>query len=122
VAELEGNHTTLSAELSKLKKNEKTLSQQRQALESSKNVLELHVQARTRELQKLQRRYELILNSAGEGICGLDLEGKTTFANPAVSRITGWTIDELLGKTEKEIFSFNGAPPNESQHVSEQLL
>ena len=45
-------------------------------------MLELHVQARTEELQSLQRRYELILNSAGEGICGLDVEGKATFVNP----------------------------------------
>jgi PAS domain S-box-containing protein len=67
------------------------------------------VQARTKELQILQRRYEHILNSAGEGICGLDARGKTTFANPAVARLTGWTLEELIGKTEQVIFGLNGS-------------
>ncbi len=95
--------SALQAELDKLKRTEKTLAQQRQVLESSKTVLELHVEARTKDLRTLQRRYEHILNSAGEAICGLDLEGKATFVNPAVEKITGWAIDEIVGKTEREI-------------------
>ncbi len=106
---LEASNSLLQAELDKLRKAEKSLSQERQTLESSKAVLEVHVQARTRELQKLQRRYELILNSAGEGICGLDAEGKTTFANPAAAKLTGWPLEELIGKTEQEIFGHNGS-------------
>ena len=98
----------LRSDMELLKRTEKSLSQRRQELESSKTVLELHVQERTGELQKLQRRYELILNSAGEGICGLDLESKATFLNPAVGRITGWQVHELIGKTEEEIFGRNG--------------
>jgi PAS domain S-box-containing protein len=97
----------LRSEMEQLKRAEKSLSQRRQELESSKTVLELHVQERTGELQKLQRRYELILTSAGEGICGLDLEGRATFLNPAVGRITGWHVNELIGKTEAEIFGRN---------------
>src|SRR5205814_1277378 len=61
-------------------------------------------QARTQELQKLQRRYEHILNSAGEGIYGLDLQGKTTFVNPAAAKLTGWKVEELVAKCEAEIF------------------
>lgn len=104
VRRLELKVAQLQTELDQLKRAEKTLSQRRQELESSKTVLELHVQERTGELQKLQRRYELILNSAGEGICGLDIEGRATFVNPAVSRITGFAIGDLIGKSEKEIF------------------
>jgi len=107
--DLASSNASLQEELNKRNRSEKVLVQKRQELESSKNVLEVHVQARTLELQKLQRRYELILNSAGEGICGLDLDGKATFVNPAVSRITGWQIDDLIGKTEQEIFYRNGA-------------
>jgi septal ring factor EnvC (AmiA/AmiB activator) len=72
VADLESANSELQAELQRLKRAGKTLAQQQQALENSKTVLELHVQAHTRDLQTLQRRYEHILNSAGEGICGLD--------------------------------------------------
>ena len=41
-----------------------------------------------------------ILESAGEGIYGLDRDGMTTFANPAAIRMTGWSLDELLGKLQ----------------------
>jgi diguanylate cyclase (GGDEF)-like protein/PAS domain S-box-containing protein len=46
----------------------------------------------------LRRRNELILASAGEGIIGLDQEGNTTFANPAVASLTGYALEELLGR------------------------
>ncbi len=103
-AQLAEERSQLQAELDARKKNERTLSQQRLVLESSKTVLEMHVQARTQELHQLQHRYEMILNSAGEGICGLDRQGRATFVNPAVAKITGWPLEELIGKTEQEIF------------------
>ena len=108
-AALETSNAQLRAELEYLKKAERAFSQRRQELESSKTVLELHVEERSQELQRLQRRFELILNSAGEGICALDLAGRATFVNPAVGRITGWPSNELIGKTEREIFGENGA-------------
>lgn len=46
----------------------------------------------------IQRRYELILNSAGEGIYGLDREGRGTFVNPAAIAMTGWTSEDILGQ------------------------
>ncbi len=109
VAQLSQEKTRLAEDLDKRNRAEKVFTQRRQELESSKNVLELHVQARTQELQVLQRRHEMILNAAGEGICGLDLEGKTTFVNPTVAKLTGWPVSELIGKTEHEIFFRNGA-------------
>ncbi|MDB6124594.1 MAG: Multi-sensor signal transduction histidine kinase [Pedosphaera sp.] len=101
---LSQTHVSLQEELNQRKRAEKSLTQQTQNLERSKDVLELHVQARTQELVKMQRRNELILNSAGDGICGFDLQGKATFVNPAAARITGWKIDDMIGKTEEEIF------------------
>ncbi|VXD24342.1 Two-component sensor histidine kinase [Planktothrix serta PCC 8927] len=47
-------------------------------------------------LEQLRHQNELILDSAGEGICGLNREGKITFANPAATRMTGYTVRELL--------------------------
>ena len=115
----------LQEELDKRNRAEKALTQKRQELESSKSVLELHVQARTQELQTLQRRYEMILNSAGEGICGLDLEGKATFVNPTVAKLTGWAVTELIGKDETEIFlrdAQNGTPAATHQSADELLV
>ncbi|MGC8227584.1 sensor domain-containing phosphodiesterase [Pseudobacillus badius] len=57
------------------------------------------------ELRQLSREKELILNSAGEGIFGLDLEGKVTFCNPAAESMLGYEKGELIGKPEEVIFS-----------------
>ncbi|GIT89698.1 transcriptional regulator [Jannaschia pagri] len=46
----------------------------------------------------LERRNQLILNAAGEGIYGLNSEGKTTFVNRAAQEMLGWTAEDLLGK------------------------
>jgi two-component system sensor histidine kinase TtrS len=40
----------------------------------------------------------LLLASAGEGICGIDMNGITTFINPAADKMLGYTTGELLGK------------------------
>ena len=44
-----------------------------------------------------------ILECAGEGIYGLDRDGMTTFANGAAIRMTGWSLDELVGKLQHSI-------------------
>ncbi|MBI3192871.1 MAG: PAS domain S-box protein [Ignavibacteriae bacterium] len=49
-------------------------------------------------LQQLQRQNKLILDSVGDGIYGVDLQGYATFINPAAARMFGWKVEELLGK------------------------
>ncbi|MDQ4142573.1 MAG: PAS domain S-box protein [Actinomycetota bacterium] len=39
-----------------------------------------------------------ILNAAGEGICALHADGRTSFVNPAAAEMTGYGIDELVGR------------------------
>jgi PAS domain S-box-containing protein len=55
------------------------------------------------DLEALRRQLELILDSAGEGIYGIDRKGVTMFANAAALRMTGYTAEELLGKSPHEI-------------------
>ena len=55
------------------------------------------------DLVRVNRRNELLLNAAGEGIYGLDLYGNISFANPAAARITGWEAAELIGKPASSI-------------------
>ena len=58
------------------------------------------------ELQQLSREKELILNSAGEGIFGLDLDGNITFCNPAGASMLGYDIkNELIGKPSSMVFN-----------------
>jgi len=47
---------------------------------------------------------ELLLNSTGEGIYGVDLAGNCTFANPACLRLLGFDSDsDLLGRNMHEL-------------------
>ncbi|HSF90788.1 MAG TPA: sigma 54-interacting transcriptional regulator [Paracoccaceae bacterium] len=46
----------------------------------------------------LERENQLILNAAGEGIYGVNAEGKTTFVNRAAKEMLGWTAEDLLGR------------------------
>lgn len=94
----------LEKQLQERQKAERLMAQQAKELVRSKDVLELHVQNRSLEIQKLQQRYESMLNSAGEGIYGLDLQGRIHFVNPATAAITGWTLEELAGRSEREVF------------------
>ncbi|MDP2811283.1 MAG: PAS domain S-box protein, partial [Rhodocyclaceae bacterium] len=50
------------------------------------------------ELQRLEKQNTLILDAAGEGIFGLDLEGRATFLNPAGAAMLQWTMDEVAGQ------------------------
>ena len=54
-------------------------------------------------IEALERRNELILRCAGEGIYGLDRDGVTTFVNPAAAEMLGWTAAELIGKPQHAI-------------------
>lgn len=53
--------------------------------------------------QRMERHYERLLDSVGDGIYGVDLDGNCTFANKAMERITGWNDDELIGKNQHHI-------------------
>jgi PAS domain S-box-containing protein len=54
----------------------------------------------TEQLLKLN---ELILSTAGDGIYGLDLNGNTTFVNPAAAKMIGWNPEELLGMNQHNV-------------------
>ena len=56
-----------------------------------------------RRLSELEARHSLILESAGEGIHGLDAEGRVTFGNAAAERILGWKVDDIVGKKSHDL-------------------
>jgi PAS domain S-box-containing protein len=60
-------------------------------------------QMATEERNTLARFNQRLLTSAGEGIYGLDLDGKTTFVNPAAVHMTGYEEDELLGQSQHAV-------------------
>ncbi|HEX2202131.1 MAG TPA: ATP-binding protein, partial [Longimicrobium sp.] len=52
----------------------------------------------TRAADRLARQNALILESAAEGIYGVDAQGYTTFLNPAAARMLGHPAEALIGR------------------------
>lgn len=82
-----------------------SFNQMAQAIEERQENLK-HAEKETR---KAQHHTELILNSAGEGIMGLDLEGKHTFVNQAGARMLGYEPGELIGRSSHRIWHHSRA-------------
>jgi len=56
-------------------------------------------------LERLTRKNELILQSVGDGIFGVNLEGEITFYNPSALKMTRFDEDELLGKSLHDVLN-----------------
>ena len=54
------------------------------------------------EIDSLRKRNELILSSVGDGVCGLDVDGRVVFLNPAAERMLGYSTKEIQGQCRKE--------------------
>ncbi|MCB2187868.1 MAG: PAS domain S-box protein [Deltaproteobacteria bacterium] len=101
----------LAAETAQARRTEETLRERAAALslaedadlarseiELYKGRLELLVEERTLELQASEERSRLLLHSAGEGIFGVDAQGRLSFINPAALGVLGFTEEEMLGQ------------------------
>lgn len=55
------------------------------------------------ELTRLQSTHQSILDSAGDGVYGLDKSGRCTFVNDAAEDILGWRREEVLGEVIHDI-------------------
>lgn len=51
----------------------------------------------------LQRRNQLILDSAGEGIFGIDTQGCISFINPVATKMLGWDYKDLINESIERI-------------------
>jgi len=54
-------------------------------------------------LARSSKRNQLILEAAGEGIFGLDMDGIVTFVNPAAANILGYEPEEIIGQNSHEV-------------------
>jgi PAS domain S-box-containing protein len=77
------------------------------ALEETKE----HFERRKAEkaLEQVSRQNELILNSAGEGIIGLDIDANLTFVNSAAAQMLGYRVREIAGKHGHEVWHHSRA-------------
>lgn len=49
-------------------------------------------------IRESEERYRRIVETAAEGVVTLDPEGRTTFANPKMAKMLGYSVEELIGK------------------------
>lgn len=84
-----------------------------------RTVVEITERKRAEDrLRAAEEQTRLILESAGEGIYGLDLEGKATFVNPAAAKMLGYDVDELIGRPMHELI--HHSYPDGSPYPAEQ--
>lgn len=83
---------------------ERTIAQRTQALEQEMQQRELTLKA----LRNSEQRYRLIVETAEEGVWMIDTENKTSFVNPKMAQILGYTSEEMLGRTLFEFMDEEG--------------
>ena len=72
------------------------------------------------ELSRLQTQHQLILDAAGEGIYGLDCDGRITFCNAAVTEILGWRSEDVRGQIAHDVH--HHSHPDGSPYPREECL
>jgi PAS domain S-box-containing protein len=84
--------------------------QAQEALHASHSELEKKVLDRTAALRQAnqalhqsEERYRKVVDNLNEGLWLLDRDARTTFANPRLAEMLGFTPDEMMGRT---LFSF----------------
>lgn len=72
--------------------------------------LERQVVSRSRDLASATQRSDLLVNSVGDGIYGVDRAGRVTFVNPVAARTLGHDPIELIGRNAH--VTFHAAQPS----------
>ena len=67
------------------------------------------------EIERQMAKHLRILESAAEGICSLDAEGRPVFVNPAAAATLGYSLEEMIG--ESSYLAWLGRHPDGRQHV-----
>jgi PAS domain S-box-containing protein len=68
------------------------------------------------------RQRELILESVGDGIFGIDLDGKATFINEAGARALGYTPEQLTGRDLHELIHHSHADGTPYSRATSPIL
>jgi PAS domain S-box-containing protein len=93
--------------------------------ERLRRILEQRVIERSRSLQKVTQQSDLLVDSVGDGIYGVDVDGLVTFVNPAAARALGYQPQELIGRDAHTMFhetSKGGVPfPPSGCYVTEAV-
>jgi PAS domain S-box-containing protein len=93
--------------------------------ERLRRSMELRVIERTNALRTVTQQSDLVVDSVGDGIYGVDGDGLITFVNPAAARVLGYEPAQLLGREAHSAFHAirpDGTPyPIENCYVTEAI-
>ncbi|MFZ0393768.1 MAG: PAS domain S-box protein, partial [Terracidiphilus sp.] len=73
-------------------------------------------------LHMAMRQRELILEAVGDGICGIDLEGRLTFINEAGARALGYQPEQLTGRDVHEVIHHSHADGTPYSRATSPIL
>ena len=82
------------------------VARQQEVAESNRLLQERndHLAAMQQEAEHAREQTEMILGAAGEGLFGMDTEGRMTFVNPAACRMLGYAGEEMVGQSSHKLF------------------
>jgi PAS domain S-box-containing protein len=66
--------------------------------------LERRVEEQTAGLRRLARQNEVLITSVGDGVYGVDADGRVTFVNPSAAAALGYATTDLEGRPAHETF------------------
>ncbi|GLY11605.1 SpoIIE family protein phosphatase [Pseudobacillus badius] len=61
-------------------------------------IFKVNIEHPFKQVEEFSRRNQLLLDSVGEGIYGLDSDGRTIFINKSALRMLGYTEKEVMGR------------------------
>ncbi len=74
-------------------------------LQESHEQLEKKIRERTVELQQSKEQLAVTLQSIGDGVITADIDGNIVLLNTVAEKMTGWSLDEALGRPVTEVFN-----------------
>lgn len=92
-----------------------------QELDTYSGILEQAVAERTAQLQATTHRAETILNSVGEALLVLGLDGDIQQSNPAFEQQTGYTATEAQGQSHHDLLKLQFGSKGDYQMILESL-
>lgn len=93
--------------------------------EMARLQLQEHINQQNSALLDAEKRSRQLLESAGEGIFGLDEKGSVTFINPAALKMLGYSSEELIGQRFHTIVQYShmdgSAYPEKKSPISDVI-
>ena len=102
--ELEISHDELAKTNAALTVALQELQIAKQSVQLANTGLESQIERRSADLHQAERRWRSLLENVHLVVIGLDCNGKVNYANPFFLRLTGYSRDDVMGKSWFETF------------------